>query len=238
MNVFSPRTARFICCVLLALEPATLHAQNQAVQPSQTPGARAAAGENPKYSEQQVQEMISKLQSRVKKAADTVLGRILKEEDDVHIKFSYLRKPERLDPNQYGSKDDIVIWQGSLKQIRDKENGLDKLYADVDLDLGNALIQQQINQSVADQVKNELLKSFPWSVIKKKSELMRDFIAEHDDLLTFIDKNWGTWKPGPKAGTTTFDDPHLATTFQDLQTKINATGQQIEDQYKLMAQQP
>ena len=182
--------------------------------------------------------MITKLQGRVKKAADTVLGRILKEEDDVHIKFSYFRKPERLDPNQYGSKDDIVIWQSSLKQFRDKENGLDKLYANADLDLGNALIQQQINQSVADQVKNELLKSFPWSVIKKKSELMRDFIAEHDDLLTFIDKNWGTWKSGPKPGTTTFDDPHLATTFQDLQTKINATGQQIEDQYKLMAQQP
>jgi hypothetical protein len=238
MNVFSLRTARFTCCVLLALEPATLHAQNQSVPPSQTPGARAAAGETPKYSEQQLQEMISKLQSRVKKAADTVLGRILKEEDDVHIKFSYFRKPERLDPNQYGSKDDIAIWRGSLKQIRDKESGLDKLYADADLDLGNALIQQQINQSVADQVKNELLKSFPWSVIKKKSELMRDFIAEHDDLLTFMDKNWGTWKPGPKPGTTTFDDPHLATTFQDLQTKINATGQQIDDQYKLMAQQP
>jgi hypothetical protein len=238
MNVFSLRTARFTCCVLLALEPATLHAQNQSVPPSQTPGARAAAGETLKYSEQQLQEMISKLQSRVKKAADTVLGRILKEEDDVHIKFSYFRKPERLDPNQYGSKDDIAIWRGSLKQIRDKESGLDKLYADADLDLGNALIQQQINQSVADQVKNELLKSFPWSVIKKKSELMRDFIAEHDDLLTFMDKNWGTWKPGPKPGTTTFDDPHLATTFQDLQTKINATGQQIDDQYKLMAQQP
>jgi hypothetical protein len=238
MNVFSLRTARLICCVLCAVEPATLHAQNQAVQPPQTPGARAAVGETPKYSEQQVQEMISKLQSRVKKAADSVLGRILKEEDDVHIKFTYLRKPERLDPNQYGSKDDIVVWRGSLQQLRDKENGLDKLYADADLDLGNALIQQQINQSVADQVKNELLKSFPWTVIKKKSELMRDFIAEHDDLLTFVDKNWGTWKPGSKPGTAAFDDPHLATTFQDLQNKINATGQQIEDQYKLMAQQP
>jgi hypothetical protein len=115
---------------------------------------------------------------------------------------------------------------------------LDKLYADADLDLGNALIQQQINQSVADQVKNELLKSFPWTVIKKKSELMRDFIAEHDDLLTFLDKNWGTWKPGPKPGTAAFDDPQLAATFQDLQNKITTTGQQIEDQYKLMAQQP
>ena len=113
---------------------------------------------------------------------------------------------------------------------------MDKLYADADLDLGNALIQQQINQSVADQVKNELLKSFPWTVIKKKSELMRDFIAEHDDLLTFFDKNWGSWKPGSKPGTATFDDPQLATTFQDLKNKINATGQQIEDQYKVMAQ--
>jgi hypothetical protein len=238
MNVFSLRTARLICCLLCAVEPATLHAQNQAVQPSPTPGAKVPSGGTPKYTEQQMQEMISKLQTRVKKAADAVLGRILKEEADVHIKFTYLRKPERLDPNQYASKDDIVIWRGSLQQLKDKENGLDKLYADADLDLGNALIQQQINQSIADQVKNELLKSFPWTVIKKKSELMRDFIAEHDDLLTFMDKNWGTWKPGPKPGTATFDDPHLATTFQDMQNKINATGQQIEDQYKLMAQQP
>jgi hypothetical protein len=238
MNVFSLRTARLICCVLCALEPATLHAQNQAVQPSPTPGAKTPSGGTPKYTEEQMQEMISKLQNRIKKAADAVLGRILKEEADVHIKFTYLRKPERLDPNTYASKDDIVIWRGSLQQLKDKENGLDKLYADADLDLGNALIQQQVNQSVADQVKNELLKSFPWSIIKKKSGLMRDFIAEHDDLLTFLDKNWGTWKPGPKPGTAAFDDPHLAATFQDLQNKINATGQQIEDQYKLMAQQP
>jgi hypothetical protein len=238
MNVFSLRTARLICFVLWALEPATLHAQNQAVQPSQTPGAKAASGGTPKYTDQQIQEMISKLQNRIKKAADAVLGRILKEEADVHIKFTYLQKPERLDPNAYASKEDIVVWRSSLQQLKDKENGLDKLYADADLDLGNALIQQQINQSVADQVKNELLKSFPWSVIKKKSALMRDFIAEHDDLLTWMDKNWGTWKPGPKPGTATFDDPHLATTFQDLQNKINATGQQIEDQYNLMAQQP
>jgi hypothetical protein len=238
MNVFSLRTARLICFLLCALEPAALHAQNQAVQPSQTPGTKAATGGTPRYTDEQMQEMISKLQNRVKKAADAVVGRILKEEADVHIKFTYLRKPERLDPTQYASKDDIVVWQGSLQQLKDKESGLDKLYADADLDLGNALIQQQVNQSVAEQVKNELLKSFPWSVIKKKSELMRDFIAEHGDLLTFLDKNWGTWKPVPKPGTVTFDDPHLVAQFQDLQTKINATGQQIEDQYKLMAQQP
>ena len=141
--------------------------------------------------DQQMQEMISKLQDRVKKAADAVLGRILKEEADVRLKFSYLRKPERLDPNSYGSKDDIVVWRDSLQQLKDKENGLDKLYADAEPDLANALIQQRINQSVADQIKNELLQSFPWTVIKKKSELMREFIAEHDDLLTFYGPELG-----------------------------------------------
>ena len=108
-----------------------------------------------------MQEMISKLQDRVKKAADAVLGRIQKEEADVRLKFSYLRKPERLDPNSYGSKDDIKAWRDSLQQLKDKENGLDKLYADAEPDLANALIQQRINQSVADQIKNELLQSFP-----------------------------------------------------------------------------
>jgi hypothetical protein len=237
MNVFSFRSARLIFCILSSLLPATLQAQNPAVAPSPTPGARPTPSGGPKYTEEQMQEMISKLQTRMKKAADAVLGRILKEEADVHIKYTYLRKPERVDPNTYTSKDDIVVWRGSLQQLKDKENGLDKLYADADLDLGNALIQQQINQSIADQVKNELLKSFPWSVIKKKSELMRDFIAENDDLLTFLDKNWGTWKPGPKPGTFTFDNPQLAASFQGLKDKITTNAQLIDDQYKLMAQQ-
>jgi len=183
-----------------------------------------------------MKEMISKLQDRIQKAADAVLGRIQKEEVDIRLKFSYLRKPERLDPNSYGSKDDIKTWRDSLQQLKDKENGLDKLYADAEPDLGNALIQQRINQSVADQIKNELLQSFPWAVIKKKSELMREFIAEHDDLLNFYDQNWGSWKADSTPGTATFDDPKLASTFQDLKVKINNTGKQIEDQYKAMVQ--
>ena len=183
-----------------------------------------------------MQEMISKLQDRIRNAADAVIGRIQKEEADIHLRFSYLRKPERLDPNSYQSKDDITAWRDSLQQLKDKENGLDKLYADADQDLGNALIQQRINQSIADQIKNELLKSFPWSIIKKKSDLMREYIAEHDDLLTFYDKNWGSWKPGSEPGTTTFSDDQLTATFQNMKDKINATGQQIDEQYKVMVQ--
>ena len=237
MNVFSSQSARWVLYVLFAIVPATLHGQSQAVAPSQTPGPRPApSGGNPKYNDQQMKEMISKLQDRIQKAADAVLGRIQKEEVDIRLKFSYLRKPERLDPNSYGSKDDIKTWRDSLQQLKDKENGLDKLYADAEPDLGNALIQQRINQSVADQIKNELLQSFPWSVIKKKSELMREFIAEHDDLLNFYDQNWGSWKADSTPGTATFDDPKLAATFQDLKGKINDTGKQIEDQYKAMVQ--
>lgn len=183
-----------------------------------------------------MQEMIAKLQDRIQKAADAVIGRIQREEAAVRLKFSYFRKPERLDPNTYGSKEDITSWRTSLQQLKEQENGLDKLYADAELDLGNALVQQRINQSIADQIKNELLKSFPWTAIKKKSGLMRDYISEHDELLTFYDTNWGTWKPGSDAGTATFADAKLAATFQNLKDKINATGKQLDEQYKTMVQ--
>jgi hypothetical protein len=234
MNPFFTHSGRLIFCVLFAFVPATLHAQKQAT-PSQTPAGKTAPGGNPpQYTEQQMQEMISKLQDRIKNAADAVIGRIQKEESAVRLKYSYFRKAERLDPSTYGSKEDVTAWKTSLQQFKESENGLDKLYADAEPDLGNALIQQRINQSIADQIKNELLKSFPWSVITKKSALMRDFIAEHDQLLTFYDTNWGTWTPA--SGTTTFADAKLAATFQDLKAKINATGEQIDEQYKLMVQ--
>jgi hypothetical protein len=237
MNLFPSQMTRLIFCALIAIAPTTLHAQNPAAAPSQTPGARPApGGGGPKYTDEQMQEMVTKLQGRIKKAADAVLGRIQKEEDGVRLKFNYLRKPERLDPNTYGSKNDITVWRDSLQDLKQKESGLDRLYADAEQDLGNALIQQQINQGIADQIKNEILKSFPWAIIKKKSDLMRDFIAEHDELLNFYDTNWGTWKPGSTPGSATFADPKLATTFQDLKVKINASGQQIDEQYKLMVQ--
>ncbi|MBV9298437.1 MAG: hypothetical protein JO066_05620 [Verrucomicrobia bacterium] len=235
MNVFPIRSFPYIFCALFVSVSVTLHAQTHPVPPSQTPGAKPGPSKTaPKYTEEQMQEMISKLEDRIQKAAEAVLGRIRKEETDVHLRFSYLRKPERLDPNYFKSKEDITIWRDSLKELKDKEIGLDKLYAEADQDLGNALIQQRINQSIADQIKNELLKSFPWNIIKKKSDLMREYIAEHDDLLAFYDKNWGSWKPGSEPGTATFSDNQLATTFQSLKEKINATGKQIDEQYKVM----
>ncbi len=237
MNLVSPLLARLTLCVCFALAPATLRAQNQAAAPSQTPAAKPGAGGGQRpYTDAQIQEMISKLHDRIGNAANQVIGRIQKEETGLRIKYSYLRKPERLDPNTYGSRDEIAQWRESIQQFSEKEELLERLYANADQDLGNALTQQKINHAVAEQIKNELLKSFPWSTIKKKNELMREFATENNELLAFYDKNWGTWKAGPEKGVPTFDDQHLTATYQNLKEKINTTSLQIEDQYKAMVQ--
>jgi hypothetical protein len=235
MNLVPPQLAALTLCLCFALAPTTLNAQNQSASPSQTPKASPAEG-RPQFSQDQMKEMIEKLRDRVGNAANQVIGRIQREETDLRIKFSYLRKPDRLDPNSYASRDEIAQWRGSVQQLKDKEDLLERLYAQADQDLGNALIQQKINAAIADQIRNELLKSFPWSTIKRKNELMREFIAEHFELLAFYDKNWGSWKPGHEPGTPTFDNRQLAAAFENLKEKINTTGLQIEDQYKVMVQ--
>jgi hypothetical protein len=238
MNVILSKSTPLLCWIIFGLLPAAAYAQNPTHVPSTTPpGPIPPPGRNrPQYSDEQMQEMVAKLQDRIKAATDLVIGRISKTENDVHLRFSYLRKPERLDPNTFGSKDDITAWLKSVQQLKDSQNNLDKLYADADIDLGNALTQQRINPAIADQIKIELLKTFPWTVIRQKSELMHQFIGAHEELLGFYDKNWGSWKPGSQPGTATFADANLTTAFNALKDKINATGQQIDDRYKVMLQ--
>ncbi len=241
MNLLSSKSARLLCWSILILLPAVGHAQNPALAPSPTPGPGAgpkqAPGRNqPQYTEEQMQEIIAKLQDRIKNATDLVFGRIQKTESDIHLRYSYLRKPERLDPNSYASKDDITSWHNSVEQLKNEMNSLDRLYANAEIDLGNALTQQRINPAIADQIKKELMTTFPWTTIRKKSELMHSFLADHEELLNFYDKNWGSWKPGSDAGTATFSDGDLATAFQAMKDKINTTGNQIDDQYKSMVQ--
>jgi hypothetical protein len=237
MNLVPSKVARLTLCFCFALAPAVIQAQNQAAVPPSSPGGKPgpSAGQ-PKFTDEQMQEIVSKLRDRIGNAANQVFGRIQKAESDLRISFTYLRKPDRLDPSTYASKDDIAQWRTSIEQTKEKENLLEKLYANADEDLGNALTQQKINQAIAEQIKNELLKTFPWSTIKKRNELMRDYMAEHDELLTFYEKNWGSWKRGPATGTPVFDDKQLAATYRELAEKINATGLQIEDQYKTMVQ--
>ena len=233
MTLNPPHFVGLTLCLFLALMPVRSPAQSAATAPSQTPAAKPSPGTSPqKYTDEQVQEMIAKLQDRIHAATDQVMGRIQKEETDLYIKFTYFLKPNRLDPNTYSSKEDIALWQQSLRELRDKEAALEKLYAEADQDLGNALVQQKINPAIAEQVKNELLKTFPWGTIRKKNQLMQEFIAEHGDLLAFYDKNWGAWKPG----TATFGDQKLTAAYKSLKERIINTGLQIEGEYKTMLQ--
>jgi hypothetical protein len=230
MNPFFRILFRSILFVCLVTQLSTLKAQNQTPppQPGQTP--------TPKYTEQQMREMVAKLQERVGKAADQVMGRIKKQEDDLQVRFAYFRKPDRLNPATYSSKEDVALWQQSLQQLKESADIVERLYTSADPDLGNALIQQRINQSIAGQIKNELLRSFPWEIIKKKNQLLKEFVVEFGDLLTFFDKNWGSWKTDSSTSGPTFNEPKLASAYQGLKDKINATGSQIEDQYKRMMQ--
>jgi hypothetical protein len=229
MNLSPPQFVGLTLCVCLALMPATLPAQNE----SRTPGAKPSPGTSTqKFTDEQIQEMVSKVQDRIHNAADQVMGRIQREESELYVRFSSFNKPTRLDPNTYSSKEDIALWQQSLQRLKEKEATLEKLYADADLDLGNALMQQRINPTLAEQIKNELLKSFPWETIRKKNQLMQEYIAEHGDLLALYDQSLGTWKPD-KA---TFDDQKLTATYKNLKEKIITTGLQIEGQYKTMLQ--
>jgi hypothetical protein len=204
----------------------------RAQSPTTTPSPHPS--QSPKFTQQQMQEMVAKLQERIGKAADQVMGRIRTEEGNIYRSFSSFRKPERLNPATYTSKDDVNEWMQSLQQLKGKEENLQKLYANADPDLANALLEQRINQAIAEQIKKELLQTFPWDVIKRKDQLMKEFISQVGELLEFYNKNWGLWKADPTSHTTTFDDPKLASGFQYLKDKINATGLQIEDQYKEM----
>jgi hypothetical protein len=215
--------ALYACCISLL---PSLHAQS----PSPSP----RGSQTPKYTEEQLQEMVAKLKERIGKATDAVIGRIQKEESDLHIRLSYLTKPDRLNPSTYTSKDDVTQWRQSLQQFKERADSLAKLYENADLDLGNALLQQRINQGIATQIKKELLQSFPWDVIKKKNQLTQEFVSEFGALLTFYDNNWGSWKTGSAGGVASFDDPKLASTFQSLKDKVNAIGAQIEDEYRAM----
>jgi hypothetical protein len=213
--------------VLLCLLPSIILAQEKAGQ-----SAKPAPSAAQKFTQEQLEEIVAKLHERIGKAADQVMGRIQKAENDIFLRFGYFQKPDRLDPNAFASRDEVSQWQKSLKELKQKQDALEQLYGSAGQDLAGALLAQHIDPRITEQVKNELLQTFPWDTIKKKNQLMQQYLAGHDELLTFYDKNWGSWKHGANAPE--FSDPSLAGTYQGLKTKVVATGSQVADQYRTL----
>ena len=199
-------------------------------KPGQSPKPGPAGPE--KLTREQIEEIVSRIHDRIGIAADHVMGKLQKAETDIFMRFGYFQKPDRLDPNAFASREEVSQWQQSLKELKQKQDALEQLYSNADQDLGGALLAERIDPRISEQVKKELLQTFPWDTIKKKNQLMQQYLVEHGELLTFYDKNWGAWKHG--VNPPTFENQRLNGTYQNLKDKITTLGDQLADQYRAL----
>ena len=186
--------------------------------PSQKPQANPenpalrSHGESDKATSQE--SLVNRPQlERLTNAADKVLNRIQDEENDLYLRLSYFEKPDRLNPNSYASREEVAQWQGMLQQLKEKHDLVAQLYADLGKDLDAALKDAGASKELVDQFKKLVMDGFPWEEIEKKKKLIADFIDEEGKLLSFYDKNWGSWTtnrtpstPSPARPAMTFSD--------------------------------
>jgi hypothetical protein len=173
---------------------------------------------------------------RLTKAADKVLNRIQTEESDLYLRVSYFEKPERLDPNSYGSKEEVSQWEGMLEQLKAKLEIVSQLYVDVGKNLETELRASGGNEEVVAKFKKFIMDGFPWATIEKKRTLITDFIDQQAKLLTFYQKNWGSWNGKSDATNPEFTSASAANIYKRLRDQIVNTSEEIEKQYKEMSE--
>jgi hypothetical protein len=173
---------------------------------------------------------------RLTKAADKVLNQIQSEENDLYLRVNYFEKPDRLNPNSYGSKDEVAQWQGILQQLKEKHDLVAQLYADVGKNLEAEFRAVGGNEEVIARFKNFIMDGFPWPTIEKKKSLIADFIDEQAKLLSFYEKNWGSWKSSSDPSKPEFTSASAANIYKKLRDQIVSTSEEIEKQYKEMSE--
>jgi hypothetical protein len=173
---------------------------------------------------------------RLAKAADKVLNRIQTEENDLYLRINYFEKPERLNPNSFASKEEVSQWEGILEQLKAKLEVVSQLYVDVGKNLDTELRTAGGNEEVAVKFKKFIMDGFPWTTIEKKRTLITDFIDEQGKLLTFYEKNWGSWKANGDASNPEFTSASAANIYKRLRGQIVNTSEEIEKQYKEMSE--
>jgi hypothetical protein len=173
---------------------------------------------------------------RLAKVADKVLGQIQAEENDLYLRLNYFEKPERLDPTSFASKEEIAQWRGMLEQLKQKSDEVAERYANVAKDLDIAFKNSGANEGVAATFKKLILDGFPWDEIEKKKQLIADFIEEHGNLLTFYEKNWGSWIKGTDPAKPEFTSTSASNIYKRLRDQIVNTGDQIQKEYKSMSE--
>jgi hypothetical protein len=173
---------------------------------------------------------------RLAKVTDKILDQIQLEENDLYMRLNYFEKPERLDPSSFASKDEIAQWQGILQQLKEKNDRVAGLYADVGKQLDVALKSSGANEEVSARFKQLVLDGFPWDQIERKKQLITDFIDEHGKLLIFYQKNWGSWIKGSDPRKPEFNSVSAANIYQRLRDQIVSTSDQIQKEYKVMSE--
>jgi hypothetical protein len=202
-------------------------AENPAFRSAAKPSATATA----EQSQINPQEL-----ERLTKAADKVLNRIQSEENDLYLRVNYFEKPDRLNPNSYASKDEVVQWQGLLQQLKEKHELVAKLYAEVGKDLDAELRNAGANEEIVARFRKFIIDGFPWATIEKKKILIADFIDEHAKLLVFYEKSWGTWTSTRASNKPEFTSVSAANIYKKLRDQILNTSQEIEKEYKEMSE--
>jgi hypothetical protein len=204
-----------------------INSDNPALRP---PGKSAATTipEEPQINPQELE--------RLTKAADKVLNRIQTEENDLYLRVNYFGKPERLNPNSYGSKEEVSQWEGILEQLKAKLEIVSQLYVDVGKNLDTELRTAGGSEEIVAKFKKFIMDGFPWATIEKKRTLITDFIDEQAKLLTFYAKNWGSWNGKGDANNPEFTSASAANIYKRLRDQIVNTSEEIEKQYKEMSE--
>jgi type IV secretory pathway VirB10-like protein len=211
--------------------PPASKSPTRAENPASASAAKPSVAASPEQPQINPQEL-----GRLTKAADKVLNRIQKEENDLYLRVNYFEKPDRLNPNSYASKEEVAQWQGMLQQLKEKHDLVAKLYAELGKDLDAELHSAGGNVEVVAHFRKFIVDGFPWATIEKKNNLIAEFIDEHAKLLMFYEKNWGTWSSSSNPGKPEFTSGSAANIYKRLRDQILDTSQEIEKEYREMSE--
>jgi hypothetical protein len=169
-------------------------------------------------------------------AANKLCGQIQIEENDLYHRLSFLEKPGRLDPNSYASADEIDQWRKLLQQFKDQTTKVDGLYRGLEKNFYAEVRNSKVNVDpvIVSKFKTILLGAFPWDTINRKDSLLTQYAEQHEKLLDFYAKNWGTWRPAGKDGKPVFQSASLTATYNKIREDIVSTGHQLEEEYIAM----
>jgi hypothetical protein len=173
------------------------------------------------------EETVALLKDRIGEASDKVMSKIVQQEKDLRMRLGYFEKEDRLDPNNFGSKDEIQSWQKLADELQQSRDLTAKLYGNASENLEAALLNVRIAPVLAQAIRKEIINTFPWDDISKKDDLVTSYVGYHRQLLNFFDQNWKTWN----AKKPFFGDQKIEADYEKLCQQISSTGKEIEAIY-------